>query len=489
MNPLFLLIPILLPMAGGFAILRIHPDDDRRRAVFAEATAAVTSAAVLILISLADGRQAVLYSFMEGFSIALGADGAGKLFAGMVAVMWPFALLYAFSYMEGESGRKNVFFAFYLISYGVTLGIAFAANLTTVYVFFEMLTLVTIPLVSYYGDHEGMYAGRVYAAFTIGGAALAFMSVLAASVWGEGSFVYGGSIRENAPEALMHIAFFLGFIGFGAKAAIFPLHAWLPRASVAPTPVTALLHAVAVVNSGVFAVIRLCWYCFRPEMIAGTVWHTICICLTAFTMVYAAAMAVKERHFKRRLAYSTVSNLSYMLFGIALLTQEGLAGGLSHMVFHGIMKLSLFLCAGAFMKKTGRAYIYEMNGAGRRMPFIFICYTTGALALTGIPLTCGFVSKWALLMAGFGEGSVFAFAGTAALMISAFLCAVYTLTPCIRAFFPVRGRDGFAASDARLDPDWRMCLPIAVFTLLILVFGFFPGPVMKLVEEIAGGVR
>ena len=489
MNPLLLLVPILLPIAGGFALLRIHPDDDARRNFCAELLAIVNTLAVFALLFTVRREEAVVYSFMDGFSIALRADGAGSLFAGMAAFMWPFALLYAFSYMEEGPGRKNVFFAFYLISYGVTLGVAFAANLMTVYVFFEMLTLVTIPLVSYYGDHEGMYAGRVYAAYTIGGAALAFMPVLAATVWGEGSFVFGGSLKEGAPQTLLQFAFLFGFLGFGAKAAVFPLHAWLPKASVAPTPVTALLHAVAVVNSGVFAVIRLCWYSFGPDLVRGTPVQTVCLVLAAFTLLYAAAMAVKERHFKRRLAWSTVSNLSYMLFGIILLTPDGFGAGLSHMVFHGIMKLLMFLCAGAFMNRTGQAYIYEMDGAGRKMPFTFLCYTLGALAITGIPLTCGFVSKWNLLMAGLSEGSGAALAGTAALIVSAFLCAVYTLSISVRVFFPVQGKDRFRSREGNLDPDWRMCLPIAVFAVLVLVFGFFPGPVMKLIGEIAGGVR
>ena len=171
------------PGHGGIALLRIHPDDDAHRNFCAELLAIVNTLAVFALLFTVRREEAVVYSFMDGFSIALRADGAGSLFAGMAAFMWPFALLYAFSYMEEGPGRKNVFFAFYLISYGVTLGVAFAANLMTVYVFFEMLTLVTIPLVSYYGDHEGMYAGRVYAAYTIGGASLAFFHTFTPEIW------------------------------------------------------------------------------------------------------------------------------------------------------------------------------------------------------------------------------------------------------------------------------------------------------------------
>ena len=285
----------------------------------------------------------------------------------------------------------------------------------------------------------------------------------------------------------MRIAFLFGFFGFGAKAAVFPLFDWLPTASVAPTPVTALLHAVAVVNAGVFAVMRITWYVFGTELMRGSLVQKVCLAVAIFSLLFGAVMALKERHFKRRLAYSTMSNLSYMLFGVMLMTPVGFGAGLAHMVFHGVIKMSLFLCAGAFMHKTGHSYIYEVNGIGRKMPVTFTCYTLGALSLTGIPLFCGFISKWQLLRGGSEDGTVLGVIGCVALIISAFLCAMYTLTISVRAFFAGTERNPYAMCE-RDEASWLMLVPIVLFTVINVLFGVWPGGIMSLIEKIAGGV-
>ena len=488
MNPLFLLFPVFLPLAGGFAVLPLHFQEDRKRNLYTEGVVCLTSALVFAALFFCRREPVEIFRFTEGFSIAFRVDGLSSLFAGMVSLMWPLVMLYAFSYMQ-ETKRKNFFFAFYVMTYGITLGTAFSANLTTLYVFYEMLTLVTIPLVFYYEDHESMYAGRKYAAYTIGGASLAFFAVIMATVHGDGGqFIYGGSLGDSFDFPLMQVVFLFGFFGFGAKAAVFPLNSWLPTASAAPTPVTALLHAVAVVNSGVFAIMRLTWYVYGPEYLLGTRVQKAALLTAAFTLLYAAALAVRERHFKRRLAESTVSNLSYMLYGVLLMTPAGFLAGLTHMVFHSITKMVLFLCAGAFMHVTGRSYVYEINGAGRRMPATFVFYTAAALSLTGIPLFACFISKWMLIMAGLEEGGPFAMAGAAALIISAFLCAVYSLTVSARAFFPAAGETHWDSAGGIQEADWRMLVPIAVFGCLILLFGVCPGPVLRFLEQIAYGL-
>jgi multicomponent Na+:H+ antiporter subunit D len=197
-------------------------------------------------------------------------------------------------------------------------------------------------------------------------------------------------------------------------------------------------------------------------------------------------MALKERHFKRRLAYSTVSNLSYMLFGIMLLTPEGLIAGMAHMLFHGVIKMSLFLCAGAFMHVTGNEYIYEVNGVGRRMPLTFTFYTLGALSLTGIHLFCGFISKWRLLLAGAAAGTMCGVVGDVCLIVAAFLCAMYTLSISIRAFFPVRGTDRYPYG--LKEAGWRMLVPIGFFAFLNILFGVWSGPVMDFISRISSGI-
>ena len=528
MNPLFLLAPVLTPVLGGLVLIRLHPKTEGSRRALSLSVVCLTSILVWISLAFVSREPVEVYSFTRGFSIDFRLDGPSMLFSGMISVMWPLAMLYAFDYME-HTKRKNLFFGFYVMTYGVTLGIAFASNMTTLYVFFEMLTLVTIPLVTYYADHDSMFAALKYAAYTIGGSSLAFFAVVMTTLFGDaGNFTFGGSVHGQMDMTIMQLAFLFGFFGFGTKAAVFPFYGWLPTASAAPTPVTALLHAVAVVNAGVFAVIRLVWYTYGPELLKGTLCWRIALLTAIFTLVYAAALAVKERHFKRRLACSTVSNLSYMLFGVLLLTPYGYQAGLLHMLFHSIMKMTLFLCAGAFMHQTGRSYVYEINGVGKRMPVTFAMYTLSALSLTGIPALCGFVSKWHLIMAGMEEGGTLALIGVAALIVSAFLCAIYTISVSIRAFFPITGTDRYsmqdneeelsageaAAKDSKdgqvsgkaagkggkgrqsagaameqvQEAGWHMLVPIVFFALLNLVFGVWPGAVTELMGQIAGGL-
>ena len=485
MSPHLLLFPILFPIVCGVALL-FRPDlPVRTRNALVEAAACVDTAAVAVLLTFARRTPAVVYRFLSGFVVSFRVDGCAALFAGMVALMWPLALLYAFEYMEHEE-RQGRFFAFYLMTYGVTLGVAFSADLITMYVFFEMLTLVTIPLVVHYQDPDSVYAGRLYIGYCVAGASLAFFAVVMATLDGGGGFRYGGNLVGVFDQGLMRIIYLFGFFGFGTKAAVFPLSEWLPKASVAPTPVTALLHAVAVVNSGVFAVARLTWYAFGPRVLAGTWVRDLCVLTAGVSMVFAAGMALRQRHFKRRLAWSTVSNLSYILFGIALLSPEGLQGALAHMLFHGITKMGLFLCAGAFMHVTGNAYLYEIDGAGRSMPFTFSAYTIGALSLTGVPLLCCFVSKWRLLTAGIEAGGAAALIGTAALVIAAFLCAMYSLTVSRRAFFPGDGTEIRYPPGIR-EGGWRMLLPIGVFTVLDVLLGVWSGPAMAWLGQIAHG--
>ena len=490
MSSLILIIPILVPIIGGYLIIPLGFKNRKVRDAYAMAVVCITSILTWICLFKVGIVGATLYSFTRGFSIDLRADEPARLFATMVSLMWPLVMLYAFEYMS-HTKRGNSFFAFYVMTYGVTLGVAFSANMTTLYMFYDLLSLVTIPLVTHYADHESSFAGRKYAAYTIGGASLAFFAVVMTSIYnGAGNFLYGGNLYGPYDPGLMQLVFLFGFFGFGVKAAVFPLHSWLPTASVAPTPVTALLHAVAVVNTGVFAIMRLAWYTYGPDFLKGTLCLKIAQAFAIFTLVYAACLAVKQRHFKRRLAFSTISNLSYMLFGILLMTPEGLEAGLLHMVFHGIIKITLFMCAGAFMHETMHSYVYDINGVGRKMPVTFAMYTISALSLIGIPGLCGFISKLHLVLGGLEEGSTLAVTGSAALMLSAFLCAIYTLSVTVRAFFPMEGTDKYYGADDYVAKEVSvlMLFPICAFTLVNVIFGIFPGPLTAFIEKIAWGI-
>ena len=267
MSSLILIIPILVPIIGGYLIIPLGFKNRKVRDAYAMAVVCITSILTWICLWKVGIVSATLYSFTRGFSIDLRADEPARLFAVMVSLMWPLVMLYAFEYMS-HTRRGNSFFAFYVMTYGVTLGVAFSANMTTLYMFYDLLSLVTIPLVTHYADHESSFAGRKYAAYTIGGASLAFFAVVMTSIYnGAGNFLYGGNLYGPYDPGLMQLVFLFGFFGFGVKAAVFPLHSWLPTASVAPTPVTALLHAVAVVNTGVFAIMRLAWYTYGPDFL------------------------------------------------------------------------------------------------------------------------------------------------------------------------------------------------------------------------------
>ena len=486
MDPVWLFVAVLLPLVSGALLYFLRPGDDRRIHIFTGAATLVTAAFVWALILLCPQGRFRLISFAKDLDVAFRFDGLGRFFAGIVATLWPLTVLYAFSYMEGEP-RRGTFFAFFTMSFGVTLGICMADNLFTLYLFYELLTLITVPLVIHTMTQKAVKAAWTYLIFSIGGAAFAFAAMVYLIVVGAGgSFALGGVFKAVAPSAqgLARVFYLLGFLGFGVKSAIFPLHIWLPRASVAPTPVTALLHAVAVVKAGVFAVTRLTWFCFDPSFLAGTWVQWVTLGFAAFTMVYGSTMAVKQVHFKLRLAYSTVSNLSYVLFGVCLLTPEGLSAGLLHMAFHANIKILAFFCAGAVLCRTGRAYVTELNGLGRRMPVTFACYTLAALSLTGIPPLSGFVSKWQLLTAAARAGTPAAYVGAGALLVSALLTAIYMLTVVCRAWFPARGEDkGLAAVK---EADWRMCVPLVILALGTVCTGLYAQGIVDVTRQIAG---
>ena len=412
-------------------------------------------------------------------------DGTGTVFAALAAFLWPIATLYAFEYMAHE-GRERYFFALYTVSFGVTLGIALSADLVTMYVFYELLSLSTLPLVMHGSSEESQRAGRRYMMFTFGGAALALIGVIPAVVWGGGRFVPGGSLDASlfsAHPVLMQVLFLCMTLGFGVKAAVFPFHSWLPAAAVAPTPVTALLHAAAVVKAGAFAVIRVCYYTFGADSMHGTAAQAVLILLASFTIVYGALRAVREHHLKRRLAWSTVSNLSYIVMAAALLTQDGMTAALAHLLFHALVKITLFYCAGAVLVQTERTQIESMRDLMRIMPLTSVVYAIAALGLSGTPMLPAFISKWLIGNAALASGTPFGYVGLAAILISAILCAIYVIYPAFFMLF--RGMDDADGEPVRLDPGPCMKLSMAILTLAIVLCGLFSNTIVSYIAGIA----
>ena len=320
---------------------------------------------------------------------------------------------------------------------------------------------------------EAVSAGRKYLVYMLGGAGFALMGLIVIlNISGTVTFIEGGFLGSAAAQygSLIPFIFLVMFLGFGVKAAIMPFGKWLIHAAVAPTPVTSLLHAVAVVKAGAFAVIRLIYYSFGTEALRGTYAQYAAMGFCILTILYGSYMAVRMPHIKKRLAYSTISNLSYVVFAACIMTPAGLYGSLSHFLVHALTKIALFFCIGAVMHVTGKTLISQIGGYGRKMKVIFTCFLVCSICLIGIPPFSGFISKFNIIEAAIEEGSVASYIGGGAIIISAILTAIYLMTVVVKAFFP---EDGIPSEglDLAHDPGIRMKTPIVLFSAVIFVVG------------------
>ncbi|ELZ16047.1 monovalent cation/H+ antiporter subunit D [Haloterrigena salina JCM 13891] len=400
--------------------------------------------------------------FLPGVDFALRADPLGILFALLASFLWIFTSFYAAGYMRGlDEHAQTRFFASFAASLSAAVGIAFAANLVTIFVFYELLSLVTYPLVAHNEDDEARIAGRKYLTYTFfgGGVFLLAGTVmvywLTASVNGDPTLAFesGGmealATAAQAEPGFAQAAFFLLIAGFGVKAALMPLHSWLADAMVAPTPVSGLLHAVAVVKSGAFGVARVILDVYGPGLIhdlpldvpgIGEVGLNIPVAIVAaFTLTAASIIAMRKDHLKRRLAYSTTAQLSYIVLGLSMLHPYAMVGALFHIPAHAFAKLTLFFCAGAIHVETHTDYISDMAGIGKRMPLTLSAFTIGALGMAGLPPIAGFVSKFYMLIgSGYMGGEYWIFAGT--LLLSGVLNIAYFWPVVYTAFFESEDR-------------------------------------------------
>jgi len=337
-------------------------------------------------------------SLLPDLDMVLRAGPLALLFAALSSVLWLLTTVYAIGYLEGSPHRSR-FFGFFSLCITATIGVSFSGNLITFLIFYEMLTLVAYPLIVHRGTEEARLAGQTYLLYTIfGGTLLLLGTVWLYTLTGTLEFTPRGFIDDVGEEhyfALVSI-FILLIAGFGVKAALVPLHGWLPRAMIAPAPVSALLHAVAVVKAGAFGIVRVIYEVFGVEKAALLGLTQPLAVLAAITIIYGSVMALFQDDLKRRLAYSTVSQVSYIILGVAIVGPIATIGGVVHLVHQGVMKITLFFCAGNLAETLGIHKISEMNGVGRRMPLTMTAFTIGALGMIGIPPIAGFVSKWYL---------------------------------------------------------------------------------------------
>lgn len=490
MKPYMLIIPVMLPLITGALVPLIRFKSVKMMKIYVGTMVLINSILVFTLIFNRPEESFLLVYLTDKLSLSFSMDGLSAVFAGIVAALWPVATVFAFEYMKHE-GREKKFFTFYTMSYGVTLGIAFAANLLSLYFFYELLTLITLPLVMHAMTPKAKAAGRKYLLYSMGGAAFVFVGIAYVISYGYGTdfMMYGVLNVENLGLSLNQalVIYVMMFLGFGVKAAIFPFHGWLPTASVAPTPVTALLHAVAVVKAGVFSIIRLTYYVFGTDVLEGTWAQYVVMGFAAATILFAATMAFKEQHLKRRLAYSTIGNLSYIIFTVTLMSPQGLTAAMSHMVFHAVMKITLFICIGAIIYKTHKEFVDNIYGFGQKMPVVMSCFTIGACAVVGIPFLPGFVSKWGIGTAAAANGSVMAYIGMGALLYSAVMAAIYLFTISIRAFFPSRAFDYTSISYVE-DPNYLMKVPLIILCTAMVVLGIGSAPLVRVFSQIASGI-
>ena len=482
MNGTLMMLAIFVPLVCGLLSYFLHFEKQSQYRLFFGVLICLTTVLAWCAILFCDGETFTLLQFTHNLTFAFRVDGAGKLFAALSSTLWPFTMLYAFDYMRHEK-HLNMFWSFFTASFGVTLGIAFSANMMTMYMFYELLTLATLPLVMQPQTPKANKAGLKYALYSMSGAAMAFIGMVFLIVNDAQDFVPGGHLASYAGNmGLLLTIFTIAFVGFGTKAAIWPMHAWLPEAAVAPTPVTALLHAVAVVKAGAFACIRLIYYTFGTDILQGTWSQGVVMALTLITILYGSCMSLKQRHFKRRLAYSTVSNLSYILFAATIMSGEALVASFLHLIFHSVVKIMAFFTAGAVLHYAKREYVEELDGLGRHMPLTFICFTVAACALTGIPPFNGFVSKWYIALAAVNSYKPVAIIGFGVLLVSALLTAIYMFQVAVRAWFP--RRDAVLPAEGTVhEAGWMMTVPMVILAAACLLLGLFPQWLLDIIRE------
>lgn len=422
---------------------------------------------------------------LPNFDLVLRSDSLSVLFVILSATLWLVTTIYAIGYLE-ESPNRSRFFGFFSLCVSATMGIALAGNLITLLIFYEFLTICTYPLVVHRGTEKALRGGRTYLVYTLSGGVLLLVAVIWLHVIaGPIEFVDGGALNGIAEKqpALFSVVYLMFVAAFGVKAAIVPLHGWLPRAMVAPAPVSALLHAVAVVKAGAFGIVRITYDLYGINVANALGVLMPLLFATCLTIIVGSLFAVFQDDLKKRLAYSTVSQVSYIILGVALFGPLGSIGGLLHLVHQGVMKITLFFGAGNLAETLGIHKVSEMDGVGRRMPLTMAAFTIGALGMIGVPPTAGFISKWYL-----GSGAIEANASwvIGVLVLSSLLNAAYFLPILYRAWFktqqaPWPEEHNFGG---RLETHWMLLMPPVVTGFFALFLGVLPFMLGSLVELI-----
>jgi multicomponent Na+:H+ antiporter subunit D len=482
---LALKLALFVPLLGAFLIVLTGSRPNLREAVTLVTAVILFGLVIRIALGL-DGAPMVevtLIEMLPGLSISLHNEGLSILFAAIASGLWIVTSVYSIGYMRGNNEQHQTrFYACFAIALSGAMGVAFASNLLTLFIFYEVLTLSTYPLVAHKEDENAKRGARTYLGILL---ATSIGLLLPAIIWtwsvaGTLDFVPGGILAGKLSEPMAGILLVMFVLGVG-KAAVMPVHRWLPAAMVAPTPVSALLHAVAVVKAGVFTIAKIGLYTFGQDFLAVVTADHFIVYLVGFTIIAASTVALRQTNLKRMLAYSTVSQLSYIVLAALVLSPARELGAALHVAAHAFGKITLFFAAGAIYVASKKTEIPQLSGIGRRMPWTMAAFTIGALSMIGVPPTAGFVSKWFMISGAFEQDNYFVLA---VLIVATGLNAGYFLPIIFRAFFdteaqPVKKDHG--------EAPWPMVVALMTTAALVLLFFVYSAPVVTLEYRLLKG--
>lgn len=484
-------LTLLLPLLTMFGVLACGKWPNVREGV------SLAGGALLLLVvcsiyglhETGGSIEVFWFELMPGLALAFSLETTGLLFALIASFLWIVTTVYAIGYMRGHREQNQTrFFACFALAISAVMGIAFAENLFTLFIFYEVLTLSTYPLVTHAGTEDARKGGRTYLTILLSTSIVFFLPAIIGTwmLTGTTSFTPGGVFGPDVPVLVLGVLLALFVFGIG-KAAMMPFHRWLPAAMVAPTPVSALLHAVAVVKAGVFTVFKVCVFIFGLDTLAAIPLTQYLLYLVGASILLASLVAMRQDNLKARLAYSTVSQLGYITLGVLLATEAGVLGSAMHIATHAFGKITLFFCAGAILVASHKSEISQMRGLGRAMPITMTAFLVGSLSIIGLPPTGGTWSKWYLVLGTLQAEQLMLMV---VLMLSSLLNIVYLLPIPIRAFLPATETAGEGASEGRRgsiykdEAPWPSLLAIGVTTLACLVLFIWPQPLFELVNQI-----
>lgn len=482
---------ILVPVLGAFGIYLLGKYPDRREAVTLVSSLAVMLGVVLLYMAFVsadqDGEIISVHwiSLLPGLELKFVLEPLGMIFAMVAGILWLVTSIYAIGYMRGNNEKHQTrFFMLFPLAISAAMGIAFAGNLLTLFVFYEVLTLSTYPLVTHKGNADAIRSGRIYLGVLI---STSIGLLLPAILWtwhvaGTTDFVAGGILVGKLDGSLLTILAAMFVLGIG-KAAVMPAHRWLPAAMVAPTPVSALLHAVAVVKAGVFCVLKVIIYTLGIDHLSEAPNIDWLFALAAFTIIAASVIALQQDNLKKRLAYSTISQLSYVVMAALVLAPISMLGAALHIVAHAFGKITLFFAAGAIYTASKKTNVSQLDGIGRRMPWTMVAFSIGALSMIGVPPAVGFISKWYMVMGAVQADNM---AAIGVVVLSTLLNTAY-FVPIIYAAFFKQETDAVKGYEQHGEAPLPMVIALTITAGATLIVFFYPAIPFALAKSIGVG--